>query len=51
MTEEQFVINQMECGKCKNFDRIHCRKDMCRRYEDEIVKDCNSFEYHIYYIS
>lgn len=43
------IKNMMECGKCGYFDGMRCRKNCVERDEDEVVTDCNSFEYSIYY--
>ena len=42
-------MNRFECGKCGYYDGSCCRKDGTDRYEDEIVTDCEDFEFSIYY--
>jgi len=42
-------MNEFECGKCGYFDGMCCQKDMSDRDADEVVADCNSFEFSIYY--
>ena len=42
-------MNNIECGKCGYFDGMTCQKTGEERDADEVVMDCNDFEFSIYY--
>lgn len=41
--------NTVECGECAYFDGNVCVIDLETKEEDEIIEDCENFEYSIYY--